>query len=88
MNIFNADEVIKSFAYVTKNCHAWNVFGDESGNIDIWIEATLFNSYSSENNGGVFHMIGAYLSDLWQSTGNNREELKSRMYIRKFLETS
>lgn len=88
MNIFSADEVIKSTAYVSKNCRAYNVFSDDSGNIDIWIQATIYNIYSSENGGGVFYMVGAYLSDLWQSTGENREELKSRMYIRKFLETT
>lgn len=88
ISIFRADEVIKSTAYVSKNCRAYNVFNDESGNIDIWIEATLYNIYSSENDGGVFYMVGAYLSDLWQSTGDNWEELKSRMYIRKFLEVT
>lgn len=87
-NIIGADEVIISSAYVTKNCRAYNVFGDESGNIDIWINTTLYNRYSSENTGGAFYMVGVYLSDLYQATGDNREELKSRMYIRRFLETT
>ena len=88
MSIFEADEVIRSTAAVSKNCRANNVFSDESGNIDIWIEATLYNHYSSENNGGVFYIVEAYLSDLWQATADNWKELKSRMYIRKFLEVT
>lgn len=85
-NIFGADEIIKSTASISKNCRAYNVFNDESENIDIWIKATLYNHYSSENDGGVFYMVGAYLSDLWQATADNWEELKSRMFVRKFLE--
>lgn len=87
MNVFGANEIIKSTASISKNCRACNVFNDESGNIDIWITVTLYNTYSSENGGGVFYMVGAYLSDLWQATADNWEELKGRMHVRKFLET-
>ena len=87
MNVFGADEIIKSTASISKNCRVCNVFNDESGNIDIWITVTLYNTYSSENGCGVFYMVGAYLSDLWQATADNWEELKSRMHVRKFLET-
>lgn len=87
-NIFSADEIINSTAIISKNCRVYNYFNDESGNIDIWINATLYCSYSSENKGGVFYIVGAYLSDIQQSTGDNWKELQTRMYIRKFIETN
>ena len=48
--------------------------------VDIWIEAT---AYVNDNE---FIIIGAYLSDIWQITGNNNLEISSNMYIRKFKE--
>lgn len=86
-NIFGADEIINSTANISKNCRIYNYFNNESRNIDIWIDATLFCSYSSENNGGVFYIVGAYLTDIYQATGDNWKELQSRMYVRKFVES-
>lgn len=85
-NIFGATEIIKSEARISKNCRVYNYFNENSNNIDIWIDATFYENYSSENKGGVFYIVGAYLTDIYQSTGENWKELQSRMYIRKFLE--
>ena len=62
MNVFGADEIIKSTASISKNCRVCNVFNDESGNIDIWSTVTLYNTYSSENGCGVFYICLLYTS--------------------------
>lgn len=85
-NIFGATEIISSTAKISKNSRIYNYFNENSNNIDIWIDATFYENYSSENKGGVFYIVGAYLTDIYQSTGENWKELQSRMYIRKFLE--
>ena len=33
-----------------------------------------------------FYIVGFYLSDIWNLGADNREEVKSRMYIREFKE--
>lgn len=86
-NIFGATEIISSAARISKNSRVYNYFKENSNNIDIWIDATFYDDYSSENKGGVFYIVGAYLTDIYQSTSENRKELQSRMYIRKFVET-
>lgn len=80
-NIFHATETIKSTAKIAKNSRIQNVYTDDSKDIDIWIDATLFSSHDN-----TFYIVGAYLSDIWESTGDNDDALKSHMYIRKFVE--
>lgn len=73
-------EVLKASAKISTNCRAWNVFGENSGNLDVWIDAIAYV------NADEFIMIGAYLSDIWMFTGYNNEEIASQMYIRRFKE--
>ena len=73
-------EVLKASAKISTNCRVMNAFTQNSGNLDVWIDATAYV------NGNEFIMIGAYLSDIWQITGHNNEEIASQMYIRKFKE--
>lgn len=73
-------DTMRATAKISTNSRAWNVFNENSGNLDIWIEATACV------NNDEFIIIGAYLSDIWQITGYNNEEIKSHMYIRKFKE--
>lgn len=73
-------EVLKASAKISTNCRAWNVFNENSGRLDVWINATAYV------NGNEFIMIGAYLSDIWQITSDNALEIASNMYIRKFKE--
>lgn len=74
-------EVLKASAKIAKNARAWNAYNDHSETLDIWINATAYV------NGNEFIIIGAYLSDIWQITCDNRKEIASHMYIRKFTET-
>lgn len=66
-------EVLKAEAHTAKNRRAWNAYGENTGDMDVWIEAT------AETEKG-FMKIGAYLSDIW-NTG--AEDYKNHMYIRK-----
>lgn len=78
-NAWNID-TMKASAKIAKNCRAWNVYSDNSNSIDIWIEATAYV------NNDEFIMIGAYLSDIWQISGDNQKEIASHMYIKRFKE--
>lgn len=47
-------------------------------NLDIYLEFYAFDSFCG------FYEIGAYLSDIWQATGENSDELRAKMYIREY----
>ena len=53
-------EIIKADATTAKNYRAWNLYGDESQDMDVWVEATA-------KTGKGFIEVGAYLSDIWQT---------------------
>ncbi len=78
-NAWNID-TMRATAKIAKNNRAWNEYSNNSGYLDIWIEAT------AHVNTDEFIMIGVYLSDIWKITGYNNEEIASHMYIRKFKE--
>lgn len=67
-------EVLKASAITAKNCRAWNLYGEETGDMDVWIEATAKTSMG-------FVEIGAYLSDIWQ-TGST--PYRNHMYIQYY----
>ena len=67
-------------AEIAKNNRVYNAHSAESGYLDIWINAIY-------DGGDVIYKVGAYITDIWESTGDNREELKSHMYIREFRES-
>ena len=73
-------EILKASASIAKNQRAWNAYSDHSETLDVWIEATAYV------NGNEFIMIGAYLTDIWQIGSDNRKEIASHMYIRRFKE--
>ena len=80
--VFNV-EVLKATARIVKSSKAWNVMSDHSEDLDIWVEATAYVSLSDSYE---CIMIGTYLSDIWQITEDNKEEIASYMYIRRFKE--
>ena len=69
-------EVLKAEARTAKNCRAWNLYSDDSADMDVWIDATAETSYG-------FIKVGAYLSDIWQTGAT---EYQDKMYIRYFKE--
>ena len=58
----------------------WDHHGDGTGIMDLWIEARGLVEFSG------FYIVGFYLSDIWNLGADNRDEVKSRMYIREFKE--
>ena len=69
-------ETLKAEAHTSRNRNAWNVYGEDTQQMDVWIDATA-------RTGKGFIMVGAYLSDIWQI---GAEEITDRMYIRYFTE--
>ena len=76
----NGNEILKIEAEIAKNNRVYDRYTDNSGNLDIWLRVYAFNSWEG------FYVVGAYLSDIWESTGKNDEELRGHMYIREFIE--
>ena len=74
-------KVLEAKATVEKNARAWNAYGDNSGNLDIWIDATVQTSSG-------FLILGAYLTDIWSITGDENDDIQFHAFIRKFAETT
>lgn len=72
-------KVLEASAEIAKNCRVWDTYADGSADFDVWIMFTAFA-------GDSFVMGGAYLSDLWAASSDNREETVRHMYIRRFKE--
>jgi len=70
------NKIFEVSAVVTTNIRAWNSYNDNSGHLDVWIEATA----STEKG---FVTVGAYLTDIWKTGGERYSEY---MYIRYFEE--
>lgn len=66
-------EILKATATTARNGRIWEVYGEDTGNFDVWIEATA-ETYDG------FIKVGAYLSDIWKS---GAEDYKKHMYIRR-----
>lgn len=75
----NCVEVLKASAEIAGNCRVWDAFAEGSGKYDVWINFTAYT-------GDGFVMGGAYLTDLWAADGDNSDEIRNHMYIRKFFE--
>jgi hypothetical protein len=75
----SVNEVLKASASIARNNRAYNALATDTGMLDVWFDVT-----ASTADG--FVIVGACLSDLWQATGDNSEEIASHMYIRRFVE--
>lgn len=73
------EKVYECSAEIAKNGRIYEQWGEGSGNLDIWIEAAALTSEG-------FVIFGIYLTDVWSITGDNAEEIRNHMYIRKFQE--
>ena len=71
-------ELLKAEAEISRNQRIDNGYHDGSGNLDVWMRFYFYNSTFG------FYEVGVYLTDLWQSTGENAEEIKQYMYINGF----
>lgn len=75
----NDATVLEASAEVATNWRVWDRCFDGSEHFDVWI---TFTAYADD----CFVMGGAYLTDIWQITGENNDEIRSHMFIRKFAE--
>ena len=75
-------KAITNEAEAALNSRIYNAHETNSGNVDIWITATIYSDFESK-----FYIVGAYITDIWNITGDNNDEIKSYMYIREFKET-
>ena len=62
-----------------RNRRIWNRYTDNSRDIDIWLNIVALTDEG-------FKMIGAYLSDIWEITGDNQREIAKHFYVRNFIE--
>ena len=69
-------EVLKATATITKNYRAWNNYNENSGQLDVWVEAT------AETEKG-FVKVGACLTDIWQTGATDYSNF---MYVQYFKE--
>ena len=79
----NGAKIIEATAKIAKYQRVWDTFDEGTKDIDVWIEFTAFSEYRSS-----FIIAGVYLTDLWQLTTDNADEIKSHMYIRQFKEVN
>lgn len=78
---FHDGEIMKPSAIIAKNCRVRNQYSDNSEDLDVWIEFYAFDWHEG------FFEIGVYLSDIWNIAGDNKEEISSHMYVRKYTHT-
>ncbi|MBR5678686.1 MAG: hypothetical protein IKX20_11210 [Paludibacteraceae bacterium] len=67
-------EVYKATAETCLNNKVWNAYGEDTGIVDVWIEAVAETSEG-------FVKVGAYLSDIWQS---GAVDYRNRLYVEKY----
>lgn len=79
----NSVKVLEASAEIAGNCRINDWYDNGSANFDIWVN---FTAIIDDGFGGII-MGGAYVTDIHASTGDNHEELRSHMYLRKFTET-
>ena len=70
------EKVLEAKAEFARNARIWNDYTDNSGNMDIWISATVKTAKG-------FMEIGAYVTDIWQRLGSDYD-YRDQMYIVKY----
>lgn len=73
------DTVLEATAEIAKNIRVYDAICENSGKLDVWIQATARTMEG-------FCIVGAYLTDIWTLNGDNAEECANRMFIRYFSE--
>ena len=68
-------EILKVTAELSKNPNVWDQYGEGTGMLDVLLKIYAFNRYAG------FYEIYVYLSDIWQITADNTDEIRDRMCI-------
>ena len=74
-------EILKAEAEIAKNGRIWDAYGDTK-NLDVWITVYAFNAYVG------FYEIGCYLTDIWEVTGDNADQIRNRMFVLEYKRKS
>ena len=72
----SCEEILKASARTAKNNRVWNAYGENTGNMDVWIEAIAQTIWG-------FLKVGAYLSDIWESGAT---DYRDKMYVKYYTE--
>lgn len=68
-------EILKATAEIARNQNVWDQYGEGTGTLDVWLKIYAFARYAG------FYEIYVYLSDIWQITADNTDEIRDRMLI-------
>lgn len=71
-------EIFKVEAEIAGNARVWDRYDEGTENIDVWLNIKAFDEFRG------FYEIGAYVSDIWEISDNNRAEIKGHMFIRHY----
>ena len=74
-----APEILRAEAEIIRNARTeYDQFGEGTGHLDIELHILAYDRYNA------FFDISACLSDIWQASSDNREEIRARMYVLKY----
>lgn len=76
---YDIREIFRAEAKIYHNGRIWNYYNNESGTIDIWIDAVV----KTEDR---FYIIGFYLSDAWSVGADNHDKISYYIYVEKYVE--
>ena len=74
-------EILSAKAEICRNDRAWNRYTDDSAHLDVHCTVRAVSLHA-------YYEVNYCLSDIWDYDGDNTREIKSRMYIRRFLDTA
>ena len=72
-------EILKATAEICNNNRVWDAYGEGSGKLDVWLRVYAFNQFYG------FLRIGVNLTDIWNVTGDNHDEIRPHMYIERYV---
>lgn len=72
-------KVFEATAEISRNERIYNYYGEESEHLDIWINFVVFDDIDGVISGG------AYLSDIWSLTADNKPEIVNHMYYQIYM---
>lgn len=81
---FHAPAPKEYTAEIAGNGRVLDAYMEGSGRLDVWIETTLPETW--EDGKHVIYKVGCYLTDIWSIGGVDADELRSHMYVRRFVE--
>ena len=76
---YGSFEILKCEPRISGNCRIYDAHDTNSGRLDIWVDAYAYNSYYG------FYEFGFYLTDAWQVTGDNNDEIRKNMFVKAFI---